>query len=152
MQVTLSTGQTLRISFAHSSHVATDPETGERKLTEKPNPGGTRKRIDGYSAEMDLRRLTLCEIAEVGYSGDATGQSDEKSYLVLGEGWGVCHPSDTFTKLVGRKIALAGALTAAGIEPDQRAEVWAAYFAQFPQGRVSSTSKAEQLSGAPLRY
>ena len=145
MLVKLSTGQTLKITFVHSSELETvrDGKLKIVQLHKRPNPSATRQRIDGLVEELNeyfkdgFRRLTLCEVAEVGTISDATGTSDEKAYLVLGEGWAVCHPNDVkdkrFSKPTGRKIALAGALKAAGIEFDQRKEVWKAYSQQFDE-------------------
>jgi hypothetical protein len=128
MVVTLATGQTLRVSFVHSSPDAHKPKDDDAPVVESAS--GLRQRIDNTAQDIQ-RRLTFCELAEVAFSGDSTGHNDEKSYLVLGEGWAVCHEKDQFRKEVGRKIALTGALTAAGLDREAREQVWAAYLDSF---------------------
>lgn len=125
MKVTLSTGQTLSVQFVHSTHGAhaADYEAPEGR-------GITRSTVDNFAKELG-RRLTLCEIAEVRYSGDSTAQSDETDYVLLGQGWSVCHPNDAFKKESGRKIAFAKSLEAVGFDRITREELWDAYLAEF---------------------
>jgi hypothetical protein len=127
MNVTLSTGQTLHVSFVHSSHGVELRNFDEHEAALK-NAGGTRKLVDNFAYET-ARRLTLCEIAAVTPKSDATGHHEE--YFVLGQGWAVVHPNDKFTKTTGRKLALTKALQAADFDRDARAEVWQAYHNAF---------------------
>lgn len=127
MKVTLSTtGVTLNVLFVHSSHGA-----HLNDFVQKTDAGITRTTVDNFAKELG-RRLTLCEISEVGYSGDSTGQSDEEVFNVLGQGWSVCHPNDVFEKRAGRKLAFGKALVAAGIaDRGVREELWNAYLNEY---------------------
>ena len=57
---------------------------------------------------------------------------DSTSYLL---GAGLCHPNDQFNKAIGRKVALARAIS--GLPRETRTQIWKAYFAflkRTPQG------------------
>jgi hypothetical protein len=115
-----------------------------------PGCGSGTAAVDN-SAEIVNRRLTLCEVVEVlpaDTTGDQEGdaQPEQETYVLLGQGIAICHPNDTFSKAVGRKMALHYALQAAfpsdaKIEPEwtnrvtnyfTRADVWTAYLVHFP--------------------
>ena len=120
MTLTLSTGKTIKLAFVHSSH---DFET-------RTGSGALRQALDADARNMG-RRLTLCEISQVSFSGSTESDESEKSYATLGQGVAVCHPKDVFSKATGRKRAVGAALKAAGLNYDERSEVWAAYRNQF---------------------
>ena len=120
MVSTLSTGRTIKLAFVHSSH---DFETRE-------GSGALRQALDADARNMG-RRLTLCEVSQVGFSGSTESAESEKSYATLGQGVAVCHPKDVFSKAGGRKGSLGKALLAAGLNHDERSEIWAAYRKQF---------------------
>jgi hypothetical protein len=122
MTVTTASGKTIHLHFVHSSH---DGAT-------RPGAGAQRQELDAIAFEGG-RRLTLCDVSQVTYSGDSTGDNDTENYMLLGQGISICHPNDTFKKPVGRKIALTHALLASGDSLDKldRADIWDAYRAQF---------------------
>jgi hypothetical protein len=126
MTITLATGRTLNINFVHSSP---DFETRE-------GAGAMRQALDADARNMG-RRLTLCEISQVGFSGSSDGNGNvvsEKSYATLAQGVGVCHPSDVFEKSTGRLVSTVAALRGAAesVNADETVEVLVGYFAQFP--------------------
>ncbi len=122
MTVTTASGKTVHLHFIHSSH---DFET-------RIGAGAERRSLD-TDARMANRRLTLCDVSEVSFSGDSTGQNDTENYMLLGQGVSICHPNDTFKKSMGRKLALTNALIASGdaLSKDDRASIWDAYRTQF---------------------
>ena len=47
----------------------------------------------------------------------------------------ICHPNDNFCRDTGRRISLARAMLALGIDKKERKEIWEAYRAMTPGGR-----------------
>jgi hypothetical protein len=92
-----------------------------------PNAGAARRELDA-DAETVQRRLTVCQLAEV---AQAVGGTDEH-YSGIGIGISMCHPSDVFTKRVGRKKSFTYALEAASrdglLSREERRDLWNGYF------------------------
>lgn len=105
----------------HSSH----------NFVTRPDAGAFRRGLD-ETARREGRRMTLCEVAEIQNfnASDSSGHADEV-FNVLGQGMSVCHPNDQFRKAMGRKVSLTAALTAAGLDLNERESVWDNYRAQF---------------------
>ncbi len=120
MTVYLPTGRTVKLTFVHSSP----------NFETKPGATSLRLAIDADARRMG-RRLTLCEISRLGFSGSTASDESSVSYATLGHGVAVCHPNDVFSKAAGRKVAVGHALVAAELDYDDRAAVWAAYNAEF---------------------
>ena len=53
-----------------------------------------------------------------------------KHGLSVSQGAAYCHELDQFNRKIGRKLSLARALKAAFLCKQNRAEIWAAYFAR----------------------
>lgn len=129
MTLTTSTGRTINLNFVHSSP---DFETRE-------GAGAVRQALDADARNMG-RRLTLCEISQVSFSGSSEQAESEKSYATLAQGVGVTHPADVFEKSTGRIVstvaALRGALEADGnntrLTGDEAVDVLLGYFEKFP--------------------
>jgi hypothetical protein len=111
MNVTLANGRKLKLTFVHSSpDFKTRADAGEFRIA-----------LDSDAARIG-RRITLCNISEVGDTPDQT--------VLIGQGVALCHPNDTFNKAKGRKLALTYALAAAeaaGVSRNDRRAVWNVY-------------------------
>lgn len=68
-----------------------------------------------YPKDGGLRKKSVCVIRE-------------KDSLVAYEGVAECSEKDTFSKVVGRKIAMSRALKKAGFDRDSRKAFWDQYF------------------------
>lgn len=123
MTITLSTGRTINLGYVHSS-----PDFVTRE-----GSGALRQALDADARNMG-RRLTLCEISQVSFSGSSDSPVSEKSYATLAQGVGVCHPTDVFDKATGRFVATCAALRGSveTVNADETVEILLAYFAKFP--------------------
>lgn len=112
MTVATRSGRSLKLSFIHSSH----------NFDTRKDAGDNRIAVDNLAAAVN-RRVTICTINEL---GDTKEQN-----VLIGEGLSMCHPSDTFDKAKGRKIALTNALVAAsadgGLTREDRQDIWNVY-------------------------
>lgn len=115
MLISTSTARTFKLSWMHSA----PPDGLVRK-----DPGANRLLLDEASREIQ-RRITVCTVREFG--------DNAQDAVIVGEGVALCHPTDAFSKSVGRKLSLTYALGAAKstISRDERAELWTAYLDQF---------------------
>lgn len=123
MVITLSDGRTYKVAFIHSS-----ADFGLDKHGNVKQSGPTRLAIDAVARDAG-RRLTACEIAEVGYT--STEGRTEETYHLRGQGVAICHPKDNFDKSKGRKASFTKALLASGFNVAQREQFWAAYVDEF---------------------
>ena len=79
-------------------------------------------KFGGYTAHFGYSqpgpgRLTTCRLH--------VGECELEERIM---GVACCNPRDQFVKTIGRKIALARAMRAAGMTRDERRAAWAAYF------------------------
>jgi len=132
--VTLSNGETYRVSFVHSSPFSgeyAELPSGEvlrlvnRKTDKDGNVlprSGIRDHVD-TAAERAHRRLTFCAVQKLGHQGNQ-GDGFLETLTTAGDGIAMCHPRDNFSKVKGCKVALGNALRAAGFNYTARAEFW----------------------------